>query len=715
VDALAPLADVSTSSGALRSGADGTLAWSGDEPIEIQTRAVGQLVRVINAAGSPAVGTMTIEPGGEAVWNESANETADAQVITFVSSQIVKDRSRLIAPTMSYLNSQLEATVNLNDECNAYSDGITINFFASSATCENTGRLPDVIFHEFGHSFHYNAITRGAGRFDTALSEGASDYLSATITNDPGTARGFFRNDQPLRHIDPVGTENMWPRDVGEPHKTGIIFAGAMWDLRKSLIAKLGAEAGIALTDQLWYLTLQNAGDIPSSFAEILAADDDDGDLSNGSPNFCEIHEAFLAHGLSDPGSSGLIFSPPVYSGASFAVPVEGTARCPGSGATDAYLVHRPRSAPESETRVPLTLGAAGYEGELPTLADGEVLQYRIEIQLENGNTLALPHNAADPYYERYFGPVTPIYCTDFDDDPFANGWTHALLSGSEREGADDWQWGPTLGKLGSGDPSSAFASDFVIGNDLGLGENWDGRYQGRKSNQALSPAIDVSGFDGVRLQYRRWLNVEDGESDQASIYANDIPVWSNFVGATLGPIHHEDREWRFHDVDLTGEVVGGYLQLAFRLTTDRSLSFGGWTIDDFCIVGTRTETRVPACGDGILDAGEGCDDGNLDSGDGCEATCSPTPAAAICGNGVAEAGEACDDGNDAPGDGCFACQAESTQGPVDPALEEPAPDLEVLDEEGCTCSSTPKDGGLEAFFFVSLVLALGLRRRRRS
>src|SRR5262249_14545357 len=123
--------------------------------------------------------------------------------------------------------------------------------------------------------------------------EGLSDYLAATITNDPAMGRGFFKSSAPLRHIDPVGMEHTWPRDVAGPHYTGLIFSGAMWDLRKLLVEKYGQEAGVALADRLWYATLQRATGIPSTYVEVLAEDDDDGDLSNGTPNICDINAAF--------------------------------------------------------------------------------------------------------------------------------------------------------------------------------------------------------------------------------------------------------------------------------------------------------------------------------------------------------------------------------------------------------------------------------------
>ena len=44
----------------------------------------------------------------------------------------------------------------------------------------------------------------------------------------------------------------------------------------------------------------------------------------------------------------------------------------------------------------------------------------------------------------------------------------------------------------------------------------------------------------------------------------------------------------------------------------------------------TRTNTPVPFCGDGNLDAGESCDDGNSIAGDGCEPDCTVSTACSL-------------------------------------------------------------------------------------
>lgn len=74
---------------------------------------------------------------------------------------------------------------------------------------------------------------------------------------------------------------------------------------------------------------------------------------------------------------------------------------------------------------------------------------------------------------------------------------------------------------------------------------------------------------------------------------------------------------------------------------------------DDVVVADARDvvmDTRVPRCGDSILDPGESCDDGNNRDGDGCSAMCR---FEARCGDGRRDPGEVCDDGNNRSGDGC--------------------------------------------------------------
>ncbi len=88
----------------------------------------------------------------------------------------------------------------------------------------------------------------------------------------------------------------------------------------------------------------------------------------------------------------------------------------------------------------------------------------------------------------------------------------------------------------------------------------------------------------------------------------------------------------------------------------DGVVPFDGPFPDDLIIVtdvprlDVVRDTRVPRCGDSVLDPGESCDDGNNANGDGCSGMCRWE---ARCGDGRMDPGEVCDDGNNRSGDGC--------------------------------------------------------------
>jgi len=734
----APTMNIVAGGANIQTLADGTFTLTASGAVDVRAGAVGRLVNVINNTGPAASVSFSLQDGATYNWNAAATESVDAQVVTYIASHVVKARSKIIAPTLRYLDTQLEANVNMDDVCNAYSDGVTINFFNSGQGCENTGRLPDVIYHEFGHAVHLNAIQRGVGQFETALSEGGADYLAATVTGDQGMGRGFFFDNRALRQVDPAGVEARWPEDIDQdPHITGLIYAGAMWDLRKAFITKYGEAAAVTKIDDFWYQVFRRASDIPTSYVEVLTADDDDGDLSNGTPNLCDINAAFEAHGLATRDSVAPTLGPVVRTDFDVSVATSGSALCPGTELGNVDLVWSVRGVPGSGGRVPLGLTGMLFNGAIPQQPAGTVINYRIEGQLTNGSIVNLPDNPADPNYEVFIGEVTPLYCTDFEVDPAGDGWTHLKISGPTREGADDWQWGAPNGTEGSGDPSAAVSGSSIIGNDLG-GGNFNGNYQPGVSNEMVSPMVDTMGHTNVRLQYKRWLNVEDSAYDKAQILANGAVLWSNLDSGTEAGVTHTDKEWRFHDVDLSSQVGGGSVQVRFRLTSDRGFETGGWNIDDFCIVSFDTAS-VPVCGNNQLEQGETCDDGNRVDGDGCEASCTETPApvvicgdgsigagelcddgndddtdgctractpsaAAVCGDSTLAMGEQCDDGNTAIGDGCDAsCATEMT--PMGPG------DLTTIEDGGCGCTT---QGGSSSFAGMLLVFGLVLVARRR-
>jgi cysteine-rich repeat protein len=640
--------------------AAGVVTWNGAAASSVALKLSGTYARINTESGTLAADTLALQPNGAITWTKSTDEVSDAQLSSYVHTNIVKEFVRngglgtLTPRTTTWINARLTINVNIQDQCNAGWDGQTINFLRRGSDCENTGLLADVIYHEFGHGLHDNSnpmgITNGAG----SLSEGSSDFLSALITHDAGLGRGFFFNNQPLRNLDPA-VEKHWPEDAGEVHDEGEIIGGTMWDMSKNLLADLGETQGWLQSGKIYYGVIQSATDLPSTFMEALFADDDDGDISNGTPNKCAIVEAWDRHGLAD-ASAGLSVGLPTRDKFNVAVEIASNSVC-GGAVTGASLEWKLRGG--TVATVPMTASGNGFEGDIPSQPDGSVVQYKVVVTTAEGST-SLPLNPADPFYEFYVGATEEIYSEGFESG--FNGWAGTL------------GWGAGVSQGQAGDPTAAHSGNNVLGLRL------DGAYTNNTNAYVESPEIDLGGETAVRLQLWRWLGVEDGVFDQARILVNGTQVWTNYAspsqqGATT---NHKDAEWRFVDIDLAPHIVDGKVKLRFELQSDDGLELAGWNLDDVTVV--KIAGPAVTCGNGEVDSGETCDDGNRIDGDGCDANCST------------------EDGGDG-GDGDGTTDGDGGDGD---------------DETGC-CSANPGPSGASALALLTLGLVIGSRKRRRK
>ena len=665
----------------------GLVTWGSNVPQTVATAVVGDLITIVNkvdASGVLASTALSLAPDGTAVWDATANPAEDAQVNVFIHANRAKAFVlEHLDPALPLLPAQMIANVNINQECNAFFDGKSINFFRSSQMCENTGLVEDVIVHEFGHALHTAEIIEGVGSFDGAMSEGAADFLAASMSNDSGMGRGFFYVETPLRELDPPDKEYRWPEDILEIHHTGMIYGGALWDLRKDLIAQLGEAEGIRIVQKLYVGTLRRSTNIPTSLIEALVEDDDDGNLDNGTPHECAIRNAYGRHGLRTASGNIVAPSPLVQQAKSTLVRVEIsglTDRCDGDEIESVTVDWRPSVTTEPAAgSTTATLAAPGiFFVQLPLAIEGKIF-YRARVQFVDGSLLTLADNLADPYYQLYQGHTVPLYCTNFEDgDPFLEGWT----TGTSNENIpSEWEWGVPSG--GATDPPFAYSGTQVLAQKLG------GDYGKGVTSWIKSPPIDVGRWTDVHLQYRRWLSVEDSHFDQARVTVNDERAWLNFT-ADLGDssaTHHIDREWRFHDVALSGYSPSSVYTVGWDITTDMGLELGGWHLDDVCIVANVNSI----CGDGTKSPTEGCDEGaeNADEPDHCRSYCL-RPA---CGDHIVDSNEECDHGS-----------GDATCSPSCKIVELPT-------LGGC-CSASPDAPA--ALALSTLVGGLVLRRRRR-
>ncbi len=637
----------------------------------------GVFASVTNEAGDEATTELPIADGGTAVWQDGS-EVVEAQLAAYVHTMRVKDFVRTLSD-VDWLDDPIPVNVNIDDSCNAFSDGNSINFFLRGGGCENTALISDVVYHEFGHSIHSQSVLPGVGQFNVSLSEGISDYLSATLTEDSGLARGFFLgSDEPLRDFDPVGSEFRWPEDRGEVHDEGRIIGGALWDLRKIMQAKLGEGPGRQYTDRVWYETTRRAVDIPSMYPEALLLDDDDGNLANGTPNACEINAAYGPHGLFNVGPENEVVDllqtadgPRV----ELSLSIPNFPDCPITASPT--IRWRERGSTDESDAVMAIAGDGVFTALLPELPAGSVLEYQIDVNYDNGAQRALPDNIVDPWYQAFYGEVVELGCLD------------ATVG---RTTDNTFVVGAWLGGESGSDPNAPF-------DDLSDHIYQPGNYPPFTTDEITFDAIDTGAFTNVRLQMQRWLAVEDGFYDQAFIRVNDEQLWTNFAANddSNASFHHVDREWRFVDFDLSDFIGPDGISVTFGTRSDGGLEFGGWTVANACIVALANE--VATCGDGIVDAPiETCDDGNVDDGDGCSADCQSEPAPPIPEEPQTTGEDTDDDAGDV-----------GTGGDTDG--DEPSLDGDGLIDRGCGCTSDEAPGAA----WLLLLSLPAIRRRRRG
>jgi len=310
-----------------------------------------------NLAFGSGSGTNCTTPTG----NTAGAGNTHASRTGFYHLSRINEKARGILPGNSWLQSKVTANMNLNQVCNAYWDGGAVNFFKSGSGCSNTGEIAAVFLHEWGHGLDQNtggaASENGSGEAvgdtfafletqDACIGENFTpgqachNCTSCTGVRDVGdfslagtrpiarpsnVTSGSGINCNAYIGVGNVACPYVSPSSGApyrgpmgyEGHCESYIASSANWDLTQALIARFGSD-GWERMDDIWYGSLtpsKSAYQVVSGgqcnpgatvngcaatnwYTVYLAADDDDGNLANGTPNACRIWDAMDAHGI---------------------------------------------------------------------------------------------------------------------------------------------------------------------------------------------------------------------------------------------------------------------------------------------------------------------------------------------------------------------------------------------------------------------------------
>ncbi len=310
------------------------------------TDTCGAISQASDGSGNLIFGTSTgtdcTTPGHGGAGNTHASREQFYQV------NRIKEVVKGWLPTNTWLAGVLTVNVNLNQTCNAYWNGSTLNFFKSGGGCSNTGEISGVSLHEFGHGIDQNDGTGTAPEGGTGESYGDTTAMIALHSSCMGP--GFLASNcsgygnactscTGVRDLDYAKHSTGLPATVSnhtqahcptgsgpcgkEVHCESYVPSEAIWDFANRDLPNPGTGPAWTTLDRLWYLSRNTA---TSSFTchatgtftsdgcgtgnwwkVMRAVDDDDGNLANGTPHGGALFAAFNRHGIActtDAGAS---------------------------------------------------------------------------------------------------------------------------------------------------------------------------------------------------------------------------------------------------------------------------------------------------------------------------------------------------------------------------------------------------------------------------
>ena len=581
---------VTSNAGTTFTDTDGNFNFPGvTGPLDVSFEFEGLYNDVANDQGAQHTITQSLTGTGNTVlMNPGSNGQVTSQANVFVGLNTMRDWIREINPDdgmMDFVNTS-EVNENFVDfgggfvisGCNAFFNGFETVYFLPQASCPNTA-YSSVVAHEQGHWLNERY---SSGNGPDGFGEGNADvfamYLYDTpIVGEAFTGGGFIRTGE--NTVPYCGDGNGGCH--GETHLDGQVLMGAMWKMRRNLKNKHGAEIGGLIADQLFnsWMNAFDQGQIDSVIeTQLVTLDDDDGNISNGSPNFAEIDAAFREQGF--PGLEVDLIE------LQNLVAIENTLDEAGPygvaidvnslvGETITQVVVRYDAGSGEQVLALQKFEEETYSALLPGVPSPAEVSYVIEATDSAGNLQVFPSDG--PLVFRV-GEFDLHFADDFEG-PTDNGWVHEELATQ-----DDWQRGTPGGSTGFAagvawaDPSVAASGNQIWGNDLGP-VGFNGAYQPNVINLLRSPSLDLSQANGARLRFQRWLTVEEGSSDQAQIRVNGGVEWENPMNQNL-----VDTEWSTFELDLSAFDGVSDAELEFRLETDATGNFGGWNIDDLSV-----------------------------------------------------------------------------------------------------------------------------------
>lgn len=483
----------------------------------------------------------------------------------------------------------------------SYSMGDSIGFIMYEDNNVRYSESPSVLYHEYGHGINnrlYYDLGSDYGMNNSALHEAMADITSAFILDECRMGAYAFLDDtsRVVRNID---NENKYPDDMtGESHNDGLVLGGALWDLKEATsldyikrithFTRYGTPDGYP-TELCYYQYL----------IELLTVDDDDGDLSNGTPNMGKILTAFNKHniGMNIPVSRSFVHEQIPNSeefdrtfNATFAFEDMGILNSKIDSAFIIYTTNNFETINRVKALADETSGENAFIATIPELDKPSFVRYKFEYYISNNvNALYAPIDSGETY--KFFAGYKVLYKDSFNSP---NSWTIGAK--------DDFGY---LGEFEITKPEKVSLGNeneiiFQPGEDHSIndetclvtdGKSYDSFYEGMLFNgqtSAISEIYDLEKQKNVIISFWMWTSILisiDKEYDDARFLygSNDGGITWNLLSVIDSK---SVRDWEEFFLLLPQELCTSEFRLKFvayaSLKSDIHMD---WLIDDMSIL----------------------------------------------------------------------------------------------------------------------------------
>lgn len=535
-------------------GPDGgyLVPFAGSDPESLFVEMLGAYFDVNNTQGPDSRIEAYVTPGTafDIHWDETNSRTDERDV--FYHGNVMHDLVKSVDPDWDDLDFPLPSNVNIQQMCNAYWDGSSINFYHEDGNCANTGHLGDVIAHEYGHGI--TDFMYGAMEPSRMMHEANSDVCANLLSGMSVVGQGFYLDDC-IGGIRDTDNNEVYPDSLtGEPYHDSTILSGFHWHARENLIDLMGEEAGAYRALQIWHIgrILGYPQTQPQQVWWTFIADDDDGNIDNGCPHWAELCAAAQQKGHECPELfTDVVIHHAAYPygevllGESLTLTATIYSLVDDIDETALTLYYRDEGQTDFASAPMLPTGEEmEYAAEIGGLTPDAVLEYYIYAADLSGNELFDPRQAPD---ELHTTLIVPVY-ESFEDDP---DWVVGAPGDDATQGI--WEWcDPVQVALARVIQPEDDVTPYP-GKYCWITGQYEGGYAFESdadgTTTVTSPPYDLTGYDYATLELWRWFQTFSAALGVLEIKASNNGSSFQTISSISGP--QDESEWQLVELDL--------------------------------------------------------------------------------------------------------------------------------------------------------------------